>query len=51
LGEFESGLVAQWLGAMPAVVLGGVGTIVVTLLWAWMFPELRKADRLKGTAD
>jgi hypothetical protein len=43
--------VAQWLGAMPAVVLGGVGTIVVTLLWAWMFPELRKADRLKGTAD
>jgi MFS family permease len=49
LGEFESGLAAQWLGAVPAVVLGGVGTIVVTLLWAWLFPELRKADRLKGT--
>jgi MFS family permease len=51
LGEFESGLAAQWLGAVPAVVLGGVGTIVVTLLWAWMFPELRKADRLKGTRE
>jgi MFS family permease len=49
LGEFESGLAAQWLGAVPAVVLGGVGTIVVTALWAWIFPELRKADRLKGT--
>jgi MFS family permease len=49
LGEFESGLAAQWLGAVPAVVLGGVGTIVVTVLWAWLFPELRRADRLKGT--
>jgi MFS family permease len=49
LGEFESGLAAQWLGAVPAVVLGGVGTIVVVLLWAWWFPELRKADRLAGT--
>jgi MFS family permease len=50
LGEFESGLAAQWFGAVPAVVLGGVGTIVVTVLWAWIFPELRKADRLKGTS-
>jgi MFS family permease len=49
LGEFESGLTAQWLGAVPAVVLGGLGTIVVTVLWVWMFPELRNADRLKGT--
>jgi MFS family permease len=48
LGEFESGLAAQWLGAVPAVVLGGVGTILVTLLWAWMFPELRNADKLVG---
>jgi len=47
LGEFESGLAAQWLGAVPAVVLGGVGTIIVTVLWAWMFPELRRADQLK----
>jgi len=49
LGEFESGLAAQWLGAVPAVVLGGVGTILVTVLWAWIFPELRNADKLAGT--
>jgi MFS family permease len=49
LGEFESGLAAQWLGAVPAVVLGGVGTILVTVLWAWLFPELRNADKLAGT--
>ena len=49
LGEFESGLAAQWLGAVPAVVLGGIGTILVTVLWAWMFPELRNADRLART--
>lgn len=49
LGEFESGLTAQWLGAVPAVVLGGIGAVIVTLLWAWMFPELRNADKLRGT--
>ena len=49
LGEFESGLAAQWFGAIPAVVLGGVGTILVTVLWAWIFPELRNADKLAGT--
>jgi MFS family permease len=41
LGQFESGLTAQWFGAVRAVVLGGVGTLVVTGLWAWCFPELR----------
>jgi MFS family permease len=46
LGEFESGLAAQWFGAVPAVVLGGIGAIVVTVLWAWIFPELRRADSL-----
>jgi len=46
LGQFESGLTAQWLGTVPAVILGGVGAIVVTGLWAWMFPELRKVDQL-----
>lgn len=46
LGEFESGGTAQLLGTVPAVVLGGVGTLVVTALWAWWFPELRKVDRL-----
>lgn len=43
LGQFESGLTAQWFGAVPAVVLGGLGTLVVTGLWAWSFPELRRA--------
>src|SRR6267154_2367297 len=46
LGEFESGVTAQWFGAVPAVVLGGVGTLLVIATWAWIFPELRKADRL-----
>jgi zinc transporter ZupT len=46
LGEFESGLAAQYLGTVPAVVLGGAGTIMVTILWAWLFPQLRRADSL-----
>jgi MFS family permease len=45
-GEFESGLTAQWLGTLPAVVLGGIGTIVVTAIWAWRFPELRKVEQI-----
>jgi MFS family permease len=48
LGEFESGLTAAWLGAVPAVIVGGIGTCVVVLLWAALFPELRDADRLGG---
>ena len=46
LGQFESGLTAHWFGTVPAVVLGGVGTLVVIGLWAWIFPELRKADQI-----
>jgi MFS family permease len=46
LGEFESGLVARFLGPVGAAVFGGVGALAVTGLWAWMFPGLRKADRL-----
>jgi MFS family permease len=46
LGEFESGIAAQYLGAVPAVVLGGAGTVLVTLLWAYLFPQLRRADSL-----
>jgi MFS family permease len=45
-GQFESGLTAQWFGTVPAVILGGVGTVVVTVLWAWLFPDLRRTDRL-----
>jgi len=46
LGEFESGLTAHWFGTVPAVVLGGVGTLCVIAVWAWLFPELRHADEL-----
>ncbi|MGB7195843.1 MAG: MFS transporter [Collimonas pratensis] len=46
LGEFESGVTAAWLGPVHAVVLGGVGTIVVVLLWIRLFPTLFKLDRL-----
>lgn len=45
-GEFESGVTAQWLGLVPAVVLGGIGTLVIVGLWAWLFPELRKTESL-----
>ena len=43
-GQFESGVTAQWFGTVPAVVLGGIGTLVVTALWAWGFADLRRAD-------
>jgi len=46
VGQFESGLTAQWFGAVPAVVLGGIGTLIVTGLWAWNFPELRRFEKL-----
>ena len=46
LGEFESGVTAAWLGAVRAVVAGGVGTIVVVGTWCALFPALRKVDRL-----
>ena len=46
LGQFESGITAQWFGAVPAVILGGIGAIAVTGLWAWMFPQLRRVKEL-----
>jgi MFS family permease len=46
LGQFESGLTAQWFGTVPAVILGGIGTLVVIAIWAWIFPELRHAGEL-----
>ncbi len=48
LGEFESGSVAAMIGAVPAVVLGGVGAVGLAGLWAAMFPALRRVDRLLG---
>jgi MFS family permease len=46
LGEFESGALAAAVGAVPAVVVGGVGTLLVAGLWAYWFPALRERDRL-----
>ena len=40
LGEFESGLTASWFGTVPAVILGGAGTLVIAALWSRQFPEL-----------
>ena len=45
-GQFESGITAQWLGTVPAVVMGGIGTLIVVGTYAWRFPELRNVDRL-----
>ncbi len=44
LGEFESGLTAALFGTIPAVLIGGIGTIIVALVWMRLFPELRRAD-------
>jgi MFS family permease len=46
LGEFESGAAAHLVGVVPAVVIGGLGTLGVVGLWMWLFPALRKVDRL-----
>ena len=46
LGEFESGLLAAWLGAVNATLIGGIGTLVVVGLWMWMFPTLRQRQKL-----
>ena len=48
LGEFESGVVSRFVGPVMAVILGGIGTLIVTGAWAAMFPDLRRADRLDG---
>ena len=47
LGEFESGVTARLFGTVRAAVIGGVGALVVTGLWAYLFPSLRKVDRLR----
>jgi MFS family permease len=46
LGGFESGITAAWFGTIPAVILGGLGTLAVVAIWMRVFPPLRKVDRL-----
>ena len=50
LGEFESGITAAWLGAVPATVLGGVGTLLVAALWLRWFPALWNRDGLQRSS-
>ena len=47
LGEFESGAVAAWLGAVPAVLIGGIGSLVIAAAWMIIFPSLRRLDRFE----
>jgi MFS family permease len=51
LGQFESGLLAQWLGAVPSVLLGGVGSVLIVAIWAMIFPELRRIDRMTDVRE
>lgn len=46
LGEFESGVTAEWMGPVASVVVGGIGTLVIALLWIRLFPALARRDRL-----
>jgi len=48
LGEFESGLLAAWMGAVPAAAIGGIGTLIVVGLWMAWFPNLRRRQRLEN---
>ena len=47
LGEFESGATAAWWGPVGSVVVGGLGTTLVALLWLKLFPELANRDRME----
>lgn len=47
LGEFESGLTARLFGTIPAVIIGGIGTVLVVSIWSWIFPEIREYKKLE----
>ena len=51
LGGFESGVTAALLGTVPAVILGGVGTLAVVAIWMRAFPPLRTVDRMRDAAS
>ena len=51
LGEFESGVTASWFGIIPATILGGVGSIVIALIWMVLFPDLRKLKSVAGAVE
>jgi hypothetical protein len=49
LGDFRAGAMAAWIGAVPAVLAGGVATLAVVGVWAWLFPELLRVKSLADT--
>jgi len=51
LGDFESGVVAAWLGAVPAVLIGGIGSLLIAGTWMLLFPDLRRIDRYEPPQD
>jgi hypothetical protein len=51
LGEFESGVTAAWFGTVPAVIIGGLGTLGIVGIWMWLFPPLLKVDRLMEVTE
>jgi MFS family permease len=51
LGEFESGVTASWFGLIPATIYGGLGSILVAVIWMGLFPGLRKLERLAGQTE
>ncbi len=51
LGEFESGTVAALLGTVPAVLIGGFGSLLVAAIWMLLFPDLRRIDRYELPED
>jgi predicted MFS family arabinose efflux permease len=50
LGDFRAGLTAAFVGAVPAVLVGGIATLAITALWAHLFPAMRRVDRLDDFA-
>jgi hypothetical protein len=51
LGEFRAGTVAALFGAFTSVLVGGVGAIVVALLWMKLFPQLTRINSIEGEPD
>ena len=47
LGDFRAGLTAAWFGTVPAVLIGGIGTLVVVALWIRAFPALYRVERFQ----
>jgi len=51
LGEFESGLIANWIGAVLSVVIGGIGSLLIAAIWMALFPGLWRIDRFEPASE